>query len=249
MRVADRFAERSASAFDRMLTRIGGTFSFVVLAIRNSFRRRVRLVLTLLTLAAGGLFFLAALNVRASIINTLDRMFATRKFDLSVSFANPSELTKIEKAVSNTPGITRAEGWFTTEASIVDPSASGEVTDSHSDGGGLHGSRASEVNRFNVVALPEDTQLLDLDIMEGRNLAPGDTDAIVVNNALAGRESKMRVGQTVVLRMGPADTTWHVVGLTREAFSPPVAYIPLSFIQQRHPGIVNSLRLSLTSME
>src|SRR5215204_2946252 len=74
-----------ASAFDRMLTRIGGTFSFVVLAIRNSFRRRTRLVLTLLTLAAGGLFFMSALNVRASIVNTLDHLFGARKFDLSVS--------------------------------------------------------------------------------------------------------------------------------------------------------------------
>ncbi len=62
-----------ASAFDRALTRIGGTFSLIVFAIRNSFRRRARLVLTLLTLAAGGLFFLAALNVRASMINTLDQ--------------------------------------------------------------------------------------------------------------------------------------------------------------------------------
>ncbi len=55
----------------------------------------------------------------------------------------------------------------------------------------------------------------------------------------------MRVGETVVLRMGPAETTWRVVGLAREAFSPAVAYIPLSFIQQRHPGMVNNLRLSL----
>jgi putative ABC transport system permease protein len=101
------------------------------------------------------------------------------------------------------------------------------------------------VNRFNVVALPAETKLLDLDIIEGRNLTAADTDAIVVNNALAGRESKMRVGETVVLRMGPAETTWRVVGLTREAFSPPVAYIPKSFIQQRHPGMVNSLRLAL----
>ena len=67
------------SAFDRALARIGGTFSLIAFAIRNSFRRRARLVLTLLTLAAGGLFFMAALNVRASMINTLDRMFAAQK--------------------------------------------------------------------------------------------------------------------------------------------------------------------------
>ena len=108
-----------ASAFDRALARIGGTFSLVVLAIRNSFRRRVRLVLTLLTLAAGGLFFLSALNVRASMINTLDRMFAARKFDLTISFASPYELEKIQRAIANTPGIARAEGWFMTEASLV----------------------------------------------------------------------------------------------------------------------------------
>ena len=209
-----------ASAFDRALTRIGGTLSLVAIAIRNSFRRRTRLALTLLTLAAGGLFFISALNVRASLVNTLDRMFAARKFDLMIALANPYELEKIQQAIGNTRGIRRAEGWFQTEASVANS------------------------NSFSVVALPADTQLLDLDIIEGRRLAPGDTDAIVINNALAGRE-KMRVGETVVLHMGAAETTWRVVGLSREAFSPAVAYIPLGFIQQQHPGMVNNLRLSL----
>ncbi|HZM99746.1 MAG TPA: FtsX-like permease family protein [Pyrinomonadaceae bacterium] len=232
-----------ASAFDRALTRIGGRLSLVAVAIRNSFRRRTRLVLTLLTLTAGGLFFLAALNVRASLVNTLDRMFAARKFDLMIGLANPYELEKIQTAISKTPGIKRAEGWFTTEASVANPSTPTE--DPHTSG--LHGG-ASDVNRFNVVALPADTQLLDLEIIEGRNLAPEDTDAIVINNALAGKE-KMRVGETVMLRMGPAETTWRVVGLSRESFSPAVAYIPLSFIQQRHPGMVNNLRLLLDNAD
>ena len=103
-------ANFGASLFDRMLARIGGTFSLIAFAIRNSFRRRVRLVLTLLTLVAGGLFFLSALNIRASMVNTLDRMFAARKFDLSVFFANPYEFQKIQKAISNTAGVARAEG-------------------------------------------------------------------------------------------------------------------------------------------
>jgi putative ABC transport system permease protein len=207
-----------ASAFDRALTRIGGTFSLIAFAIRNSFRRRARLVLTLLTLAAGGLFFLSALNVRASMVNTLDRMFAARKSDLSVSLAKPYELEKIQKAVSNTPGVKRAEGWFTSEGSL------GE-------------------RRFGVVALPADTQLLDFNIIEGRKLTPQDTDAIVINNALAGREPQMRVGETVALRIGAEEKTWRVVGIAREAFAPsPVAYIPLT-------GMVNSLRLALDNAD
>jgi len=212
-----------ASAFDRALTRIGGTFSLIVLALRNSFRRRVRLALTLLTLSAGGLFFMLALNVRASMIATLDHMFAARKFDLSVSLANPYEFEKIERAVSNTPGIERAEGWFTTEGSLN--------------------------SQFPVVALPPDTELLNSEIVEGRRLAPGDTDAIVVNNALAGREPKLRVGQIVVMRVADVESTWRVAGIAREAFSPAVAYVPLSFMQQLYPGKVNSLRLALSNSD
>jgi len=207
-------ANFSTGAVDRAIAQIGGTFRLIAFAIRNSFRRRARLVLTLLTLAAGGLFFLSALNVRSSMINTLDRMFAARKFDLSVSFANPYEFEKIQKAVSKTAGVKRAEGWFTGE--------------------GSHGDR-----RFGVVALPPDTQLLDFDIIEGRKLTPQDTDAIVINNALAGRDPKMRVGETVTLRIGAEEKTWRVVGIAREAFAPsPTGYIPLT-------GMVNSVRLAL----
>lgn len=208
-----------ASAFDRALTRIGGTFSLIVLALRNSFRRRVRLALTLLMFTAGGLFFMLALNVRASMINTLDHMFGARRFDLSVAFANLYDFEKIQRAVSNTPGIKRAEGWFITEGSLKD--------------------------RFNVVARPADTQLLDLEIVEGRNLAPGDTNAIVINNALAARDPKLRVGQTVVMQIADVESSWQVVGIARQAFSPAEAYVPLSFVQQLYPGKVNSLRLAL----
>jgi putative ABC transport system permease protein len=218
-------ANFGASLFDRMLARIGGTFSLIAFAIRNSFRRRARLVLTLLTLVAGGLFFLSALNIRASMVNTLDRMFAARKFDLSVFFANAYEFQKIQKAISNTAGVARAEGWFASEASL------GE-------------------RRFNILALPPDTQLMEFEIIQGRKLTPEDTDAIVINNALAGREPKMRVGETVVLRIGPEESTWRVVGVAREAFSPgAIGYIPISFIEQRQPGMVNSLRLALDNTD
>ncbi|HKR21584.1 MAG TPA: FtsX-like permease family protein, partial [Pyrinomonadaceae bacterium] len=209
------------SRFDRALTRIGGQFSTLVFAIRNLFRRRARLALTLLTLTAGGLFFLSALNIRASIINTLDRMFGARKFDLTVSFSNPYLTERLQRAASNTPGITHAEGWFMSEAFLG--------TDT----------------RFGVTALPADTKLLDLQILEGRALQSGDTDALVINNALATRVPALRVGETVWLRIGNVDRSWHVVGLAKEAYAGPTAYIPLSFMEQQQPGMSNSLRLAL----
>ena len=210
-----------ASAFDRLLARVGGTFSPLVFAVRNGFRRRARLALTLLTLAAGGLFFLSALNIRASIINTLDRMFGARKFDLTVTFSNPYDWNRIQRAVANTQGVTHAEGWFFDDGLL------------------------SPETRFTVAALPLDTKLLDLEILEGRFLRPGDTNALVINNALAARTPAMRVGETLTLRIGAVESAWHIVGLAKEAYSPAIAYVPLEFVQQQQPRTTNSLRLSL----
>ena len=210
-----------ASRFDRLLARIGGIVSPIIFAIRNCFRRRARLALTLLTLAAGGLFFMAALNIRASIINTLDRMFAARKFDLIVTFGREQEWSKIQSAVNNTPGITHAEGWFFSDG-LLDPET-----------------------EFTVAALPVDTKLLDLEMLEGRFLKPGDSNALVINNSLAARAPAMRVGETVTLRIGSAYASWRIVGLAKEAYSPAVAYIPLDFIHKDKPGMTNSLRLAL----
>ena len=207
-----------SSRFDRALARTGGAFRPLVFAIRNSFRRRARLALTLVTLAAGGLFFLSALNVRASMINTLDRMFAARKFDLTVWLRELYDEQKLQSAIASTPGIKRAEGWLATDGFL----------------GG---------DRFNVVALPADTQLLKPEIVEGRGLAAGDTDVIVINNALEGRFRQMRVGQTVALRIGGVDKEWRVIGVAREAFSPSVGYVPIGSMPQ--PQLVNSLRLAL----
>lgn len=213
------------SAFDRALARIGGTFSPFVFALRNGFRRRARLALTLLTLAAGGVFFLSALNIRASLINTLDRMFDARKYDLTILFANPYDWERLQRAATRTSGVTHAEGWFLTDASL------------------------DAQTRFNVTAVPTDTQLLDLEMLQGRFLRPGDSDAIVINTTLARRLPALRVGETVTLRIGDAEAAWHVVGLAKEAYAPSTAYIPLSFIQKQQPGLVNSLRLALAQTD
>jgi putative ABC transport system permease protein len=232
---------------DRMLAQIGGSYRPFLMSLRNSFRRRARLALTLLTLSAGGVFFMSALNVRASMINTLDRMFDVRKFDLSVAFSGPQPIEKLRSAISRTPGITAAEEWFGTEASLSDPTASTGDPGLHSPSASpnLHG-RVADEDRFNIVALPTDTKLLKPHIIEGRMLIPSDSDSIVINTALARKSHLMKVGNTIHLQMGPADTSWKVVGISSETFSPPVAYIPLSFIQERHPGMANNVRLALS---
>lgn len=224
-----------SNRFDRVVAGVGGMGRPLLLAIRNSFRRRTRLVLTVLTLAAGGTFFMTALNVRTSLIHTLDALFAQRNHDLSVTLASMSDIERVERAVRNTRGIRAYEGWITSQGSFNDapapaPAAAGRHSAHTADG-------------FPVVVLPATTKMWRPDIVEGRALRAGESDALVVNSALATKYPQLKVGSTVSFQTGPAMTTWEVVGRTREPFSPGVAYAPMQFFEERHPGVVNNLRL------
>jgi len=211
--------------FDRALARMGGPFRPLLLAFRNSFRRRARLALTLATLAAGGLFFLAGMTVRASMVHTLDQFFATRKFDLSASLNGTPPVESIERALKKTsqdaPGIVCAESWLVTEG-------------------------ATEDQRFTIVGLPRKTALLKLAIVDGRDLLPGDTGAIVLNTVLAGERAQLRVGNKLTVRVGAAEASFRIVGIARESLAAPAGYVPLvDFGRLGYTGVANSIRLAL----
>lgn len=239
-----------ASRLDRALANVSGITRPLLLAIRNSFRRRTRLALTVVTLTVGGVFFMSALNIRASMINTIDTLFASKRFDLSLNLGGMVEMEGLARAISKTPGAREFEGWIVSDATLV---REGPAAPPPSSEGGLHGATpaggehaAGTARRFPVLGVQPGTRLLQLDIGEGRDLRPDETDALVANTALTVRHPEIRVGRTVVLRTGPAETRWRVVGIAREAFSPPTAYVSRAFFEQAgHVGMANSARIAL----
>jgi putative ABC transport system permease protein len=233
------------SAFDRMLSGVGGLTRPLLLAIRNNFRRRARLALTILTLAAGGLFFMTALNLRASMISTLDRLFDTKKYDLGITLAGMAQVDDVNRIVRNTPGVRSAEGWIASEGVLPEAGhAASPVAGNNPHAGAGSGTSDS---RFIVLALPSETQMLKPNIVEGRWLKPRETDALVVNTALAAKSPQMRVGNRVMFPMGPGQVSLRVAGIVAEPFSPPTAYMPRAYFDaiEGHAGITNNVRLVL----
>ncbi len=171
--LADQGVSRNAfgtTGFDRLLTSFGGPARPLLLALRNSFRRRTRLALTLLTLALGGLFFMSALNLRTSMIKTLDGLSATKKADLSIGFGTMLPFESLRRAARGIAGVRDAEGSIATEGSI---GASIQAQGPEHAGAGLHAQAAAGGERFVVLALPPETALWEPEIVEGRKLLPG----------------------------------------------------------------------------
>ncbi|MEQ1566116.1 MAG: FtsX-like permease family protein [Myxococcota bacterium] len=101
-----------SSALDRALTSVGGVSRVWLLALRNAGRNRSRVALTLVTLSAGGIFFMSALNVRQSMVHTLDRLFEGWRSDLTVSLPDGTPVDAALRATRGLEGVTAAEGWI-----------------------------------------------------------------------------------------------------------------------------------------
>ena len=56
---------------------------------------------------------------------TLDRLFDSMRFDVTLSLAEASSFAQVERALGPKSGVTGAEGWLTLEASLTPPPADG----------------------------------------------------------------------------------------------------------------------------
>jgi putative ABC transport system permease protein len=205
------------SRFDILLGRIRSLSRPLVLSLRNAFRRRVRMVLTLLMLAAGGTSFMAALGAAASWNQTIDDAFATAHYDLDIRFDQPYAANTLEKSMRSIPGVTGVETWGGVAA--IPQYADGSYGNGY---------------LFRVLSPPPTgTTLVDPLLIEGRWLQPGDTNAVVLNDAAAQPDQgpQVHVDDEITLYLnGSQKTVWHVVGIVREFTAGPTAYANANFL-------------------
>lgn len=214
-------AQFGSSVVDNLVTSVRGLNRPLLLSLRNSFRRRVRLLLIVGILAIGGAAFMSTININQSWLNTIDVAFQARHYDVKVDFAEPYAVEQVEEAVTAVPGVTGVESW--NEAVVVQE---------HDDG--------SDGIRFNLTAVPPATEMITYPLLEGRWLQPGDTNAMVINHEmLYDHEANIRPGDTVTLRINGQPIAWQVVGVVKEIGAPrrglgipASAYVPLDFFNQ-----------------
>ena len=188
------------------LQRFSGFARPVLLSLRNAFRRRARMILTLVTLAVGGAVYLGAINLRQSVIDSVDTLFGSQRFDMVLRFAEPHAVDSIESIVSSVTGVARAEAWSGARAAVK-----------RRDG--------TVGNAFPVTAMPAASVMMLPSIRTGRWLKSGDGNDIVVNQRLIDEEPALSVGSTVTLVIKGGETSWRIVGVS-DSNPSPIAYAP-----------------------
>ncbi|MFZ2096655.1 MAG: FtsX-like permease family protein [Anaerolineales bacterium] len=187
------------SSFD-WLKRIGGRVKWLsrpmLISIRNTFRRKRRLLLTLLTLTIGGAIFIAVFNVQLSLEDYISQIGNYFLADVSLSFDRPYRVDEINQVVMRIPHVSLVEGWSYVAADIIRPD--GVVTDN-----------------MNILAPPADSKLIKPIMLEGRWLQPGDKKAITVSEAIWSDFPGIKPGDMLTLKVNGQEDQWTVVGIFR----------------------------------
>ncbi len=182
------------------------------LAVRNAFRRRTRLVLAVVLLAAGGAMFITAIDVSRGWERIVARVYENRSYDVEVRLHAPADLVE---SVLRVPGVRSAEAWGFGRAAVY---RKGEidVVRTYPDGG--HGS-------FALLGPPPDTELVRFPLRSGRWLRPGDTDGVVLNHLALAQLPGAVVGSVVTLSLDGRPASFRVVGIVEEVGSAAAAYV------------------------
>jgi putative ABC transport system permease protein len=182
------------SGIYRFLTKIRGMSRPLAISLRNTFRQKVRLILTLITLILGGATFISTFNVRSSIDAYIVRIRRYFIADVNLTFNEPYRITRASQDILQIPGVKSVEGWASADAEII------LANDLPGESVTLYGP-------------PVDSKLVTPTLLQGRWIQTGDQNALVVNELFLKYYPDIKLGDTLTLRVNGDDKDWIVVGV------------------------------------
>ncbi len=183
------------SMLDQLLNRLRQLPSTLLYTIRNIFRHKTRLAITLTALTLASTFFMVVISVRASLLLTIDDIAAYWSQDIKVFFGKSYRLSELERATTGIPGVVRTEGRLEKNAIRIRP-----------DGG-------QSADSIAIFGVQPESGFLNPTLIEGRWLQPDDTNALVVNIEMIKAEPDIAIGETIKLDIDNHEAEWQVVGI------------------------------------
>ena len=222
-----------AGLMDAILRRFPLFTRDLLLALRNPFRKRGRLILSLITLTFAGAVFMAIVNLRSSLNASLNEMFSFWRYDAWVIVDGYIPAERLVNEAKAIPGVEQAEAWDFTLGRYVRPDN-------------------SESNNLYLLAPPAGTQFLVPPIIEGRSLQPGDTNAIVISPSFLAAEPTLRLGGPMKIKIEGREQTYTIVGLVNMIGNASIGYMTMvdysAYARQvREPNRANSIVMTLSS--
>jgi putative ABC transport system permease protein len=204
---------------DRVLAKVRGLPRQAILTIRNTFRRKGRVVLTQITLIMAGVVFVMVMSSAASFTYTINYLTDSLGLKVLMYFERPVRIAEAQAIIESQPDIEFAEFTLFQSSTAYKDKESAEGKD------------------IFINAVQPDSRLLKLTQVQGRWLLPEDEQAIVVSTDVAGKMG-ISVGDTLFVKIdGDQKVAWTVVGTVTDLSNMQRnIYVPLG-VYQREVGL------------
>ena len=186
--------------------------------LRNIFRNKQRLALTLIVLIISGATFITVTGTRQALLIALNQVADYRLQDFEVRFAYPERIEKVEQIALTHAEVTAVESRLELREVPVKL-----LTDSGT---------GTTMDNIVVSGLAAETAFLIPTMLEGRWLEPTDENGMVVNAEFRAAMEGVQVGDWVEMEVNGRSSTWQIVGVALgqivaggEILSP-MAYVP-----------------------
>lgn len=188
-----------------------------LLAVRNTFRRKGRLALTLCTLTLASAMFVAVFSARNSLDLALADSLQVLNYDIQFNLNNRYLDDTLQREAMRVPGVASAETWEASSARRIYETPQNDSTEGRS---------------IAVFALPATTQFFKPEMLEGRWLQDDDSNAIVVNSYALEDDPAFKIGNKVQLKINNRIRDFQVVGVMRSVLQGPGQPRTLIYINQ-----------------
>lgn len=166
----------------------------VLISLRNTFRRKRRLALTLLTLSLGGAVFISVFTARLALNRKVEEVGRYFMADVNLTLLRPYRIDQIRALALEIPEVQAVEAWTAAVGELLRPD----------------GSVAESVT---LLAPPADSAAVQPIVLQGRWLLPEDENAIAVSDLFWRDHPTLRAGDTLRLKVAGKERDWTVVGI------------------------------------
>ncbi len=180
----------------------------LVLALRNTFKERKRLALSLITLTLGGAIFMGVFSVRSALFGSITDALRYNKYDVIINFRDTHSIPQIERQANAVENVAMSECWGNKTVQRVnqDDSLSDDVT---------------------LVAPPAESKLIDPILLEGRWIKLGDRQGVVANTEFIDKFPDITLGTHFTLKVGTHKKPVVLVGIVKGILAQPSLYMDL----------------------
>ena len=186
----------------------------LLISLRNTFRRRGRLILTLFTLTMGGAIFISVFNVRVTLHEFVQDIGNYFLADVTVSFDQAYRLNEIEQFAMAKPDVTWVEGWSFASAEILYP-----------DG--------SNADNIEILAPPAESQLVAPMMVAGRWIQTTDRKKLALSESVYDTYPDLQPGDSIWIKINGREEYWEVVGIFKFiGMEGTIGYAPYEYISR-----------------